>query len=82
MVGIPGLLQLVLTGMTAAQGGGLDLAAMQSAAGMIGAALAVAGLGHKTDKGTRNIVNALGQVATVVEAASEGAKAVTPIKPR
>lgn len=76
MVGLPGALQLFATVMGAAHGEPLDMAGLQSGASMIGAALAVAGLGHKTDKGTANIVRSLGQAAQVLAAAGDGAKVV------
>jgi hypothetical protein len=79
MVGLTGLLQMILAGVSAAQGEPLDMSAIQSGAAMIGAGLAVAGLGHKTDKATANIVGTLNQVGMAVEAAGAGAQQAASI---
>lgn len=82
MVGLPGMLQLFATIMGIAHGEALDMDGLQSGATMLGAAFAIAGIGHKTEKAAGKISTALAQSAVVIAAARQGAQSVPKTAPR
>ena len=75
---LPGLLQVATSLLHSINGVSLDVGAVSEGVTIIGAALAVAGLGHKADKAATQITETFAQAALLADAARK----LAPIKPR
>lgn len=75
---LPGVSQVATSLLHALNGAPLDVGAISEGVTMVGAALAVAGLGHKADKAASAITDSYTQAAQLADAARK----VAPIKPR
>lgn len=73
----PGLSQVATSLLHSVNGAPVDVGAISEGLTMVGAALAVAGLGHKTDKAAAAIADSYAQAAQLADAARK----VAPLKP-
>lgn len=72
-LGLPGLLQVFSAVMPVFQGGALDGATLQTGLAMTGAALGVAGVGHKVEKAAATVADVTQQTAAAVQIVSAAA---------